>query len=280
MAQGDLSRIRTNIAALNALNSLKSINNAINVHQLRLATGKRLNSAADDPAGLTIAKKLDARARSLSQALSNAQEAENVLSVAEGGANNIQELVVQMREKVVQAANDTLGSQERAAILTQLQELGAEIDQIVNTTSFNNITLLTANVTLTFQVGAGSLDTLQFFTNPAGSQAFNSAALSLNGLSVATQAGASQSLLTIDNALTTISNLLQNIGAKVQRLGVKEVSIQTNFTNTEAARSRIEDADIAQEQLQASKLLILQQTATAMLAQANTQPQSILSLFR
>src|SRR3972149_2650481 len=152
MASGDLTRIRTNIAALNALNSLKSINNKINVHQLRLATGKRLNQSSDDPAGQTIAKKLDARARSLSQALSNTGEASNVLSVAEGGANNIQELIVQMREKVVQAANDTLGTQERAAILSQLQELGSEIDQIVSTTTFNNVTLLTANVTLTFQV--------------------------------------------------------------------------------------------------------------------------------
>src|SRR3972149_5637577 len=160
MATGDLTRIRTNIAALNALNSLKSINNKINVQQLRLATGKRLNQSADDPAGLTIAKKLDARARSLSQALSNAQEAANVLSVAEGGANNIQELVVQMREKVVQAANDTLGSQERTAIFQQLQELGAEIDQIVSSTTFNNISLLTDSTLLTFQVGASGTEVL------------------------------------------------------------------------------------------------------------------------
>ena len=277
MASGDLTRIRTNIAALNALNSLKSINNKINVHQLRLATGKRLNQSADDPAGLTIAKKLDARARSLSQALSNAGEAANVLSVAEGGANNIQELVVQMREKVVQAANDTLGSQERAAILTQLQELGSEIDQIIQATSFNNVTLLTSGATLTFQVGASGIDTLVF---SVGAQNFNSAALNINNLTVGTQALASVSLGSIDTALITVSNLLQNIGAKTQRLGVKEISIQTNYTNTEAARSRIEDADLAREQLEASKLLILQQTATAILAQANVQPQSILSLFQ
>ena len=277
MATGDLTRIRTNIAALNALNSLKSINNKINVHQLRLATGKRLNQSADDPAGLTIAKKLDARARSLSQALSNAGEAANVLSVAEGGANNIQELVVQMREKVVQAANDTLGSQERNAIFTQLQELGSEIDQIIQATSFNNVTLLTSGATLTFQVGASGIDTLVL---SVGAQNFNSAALNINNLTVGTQALASVSLGSIDTALITVSNLLQNIGAKTQRLGVKEISIQTNYTNTEAARSRIEDADLAKEQLEASKLLILQQTATAILAQANVQPQSILSLFR
>ena len=276
MASGDLTRIRTNIAALNALNALKGINTKINVHQLRLATGKRINQASDDPAGLTIAKKLDARARSLSQALSNAGEAENVLSVAEGGANNIQELLVQMREKIVQAANDTLGTQERAAIFQQLQELGSEIDQIVRETTFNSIQLLTNNATLTFQVGANGTDTLQF----AVTGNFNSTALAVNSLTVSSQANASLSMNSVDLALVSVSSLLQNIGAKTQRLGVKQLSIQTNYTNTEAARSRIEDADLAKEQLEASKLLILQQTATAILAQANVQPQSILSLFQ
>ncbi|HLC43281.1 MAG TPA: flagellin [Methylomirabilota bacterium] len=276
MAQGDLTRIRTNIAALNALNSLKSINNKINVHQLRLATGKRLNQSSDDPAGLTIAKKLDARARSLSQALSNVGEASNVLSIAEGGANNIQELIVQMREKVVQAANDTLGTQERNAIYQQLQELGSEIDQIVSSTTFNNISLLTDSTLLTFQVGASGTEVLTF--DVVGN--FNSATLAVSNLTVATQALASASLLSIDNALTSVSNLLQTIGARTQRLSVKEISLTTNYTNTEAARSRIEDADLAKEQLEASKYLILQQTATAILAQANVQPQSILSLFQ
>lgn len=276
MASGDLTRIRTNIAALNALNSLKAINSKINTHQLRLSTGKRINQASDDPAGLTIAKKLDARARSLSQALSNSQEAANVLSVAEGGANNIQELIVQMREKVVQAANDTLGTQERAAIFQQLQELGAEIDQIVQTTTFNAVTLLTSGATLTFQVGASGPDTLTFAV--VGN--FNSSALSVSNLTVASQTLASASLGSIDAALVSVSSLLQSIGAKTQRLGVKEISLQTNYSNTEAARSRIEDADLAKEQLEASKYLILQQTATAILAQANVQPQSILSLFQ
>jgi flagellin len=136
--------------------------------------------------------------------------------------------------------------------------------------------LLTSGATLTFQVGASGPDTLTFAV--VGN--FNSSALSVSNLTVASQTLASASLGSIDAALVSVSSLLQNIGAKTQRLGVKEISLQTNYSNTEAARSRIEDADLAKEQLEASKYLILQQTATAILAQANVQPQSILSLFQ
>ena len=275
MAQGDLTRIRANIAALNALNSLKNINKDVGVRQLRLATGKRLNSAADDPAGLTLAKRLDARSRSLGQALANIGDAENLLAVAEGGANNIQSLVVQMREKIIQAANDTLGSTERAAIQQQLQEIGAEIDDATRQTTWNNVVLLT-NQMFTFQVGAEGTDTINF---NVGSTLL-SATLGLNLLCVANQASSAAALASVDAALSSVSTLLQQIGAKMQRLGVKEQTVATAVTNVEAARSRIEDADMAREQLESTKLQILQQTATAMLAQANVAPQAILGLFR
>jgi flagellin len=275
MAQGDLTRIRTNIAALNALNSLRDINSRLGVHQLRLSTGKRLNTSADDPAALTIARRFDARVRSLGAALANIGDAQNLLAVAEGGANNIQALVVQMREKIIQAANDTLGSNERTAIQQQIQEIAAEIDDVTRQTTWNNVALLT-NQVFTFQVGPEGTDTITF---NVGSQ-LNSLALGLNLLCVASQASSSAALTSIDAALTSVSTLLQQIGAKMQRLGVKEGSVTTAITNVEAARSRIEDADMAKEQLDATKLQILQQTATAMLAQANLQPQAILGLFR
>jgi len=275
MAEGDLTRIRANIAALNALNSLKSINKQLGVHTLRLATGKRLNSSADDPAGLTLAKRLDARSRSLSQALANIGDAQNVLSIAEGGANNIQSLLVQMREKIIQAANDTLGTGERAAIFQQLQQLAAEIDDVVRETTFNNVQLLT-NVVFTFQTGANGTDITTF--NVSGT--FTSGALDVSNLTVASQVLASRSLGSVDAALVSVSNMLQDIGAKMQRMGVKEQTVSTAVVNTEAARSRIEDADMAREQLESTKLQILQQTATAMLAQANVAPQAILGLFR
>ena len=275
MAEGDLTRIRANIAALNALNSLKGINKQLGVHSLRLATGKRLNSSADDPAGLTLAKRLDARSRSLSQALANIGDAQNVLSIAEGGANNIQSLLVQMREKIIQAGNDTLGTGERTAIFQQLGQLALEIDDVVRETTFNNVQMLT-NVLFTFQTGANGTD----ITTCNVSGTFTSAALAVNNLTVASQALASVSLASVDAALVSVSNMLQDIGAKMQRMGVKEQTVATAVVNTEAARSRIEDADMAREQLEATKLQILQQTATAMLAQANVAPQAILGLFQ
>ena len=275
MSQGDLTRIRTNIAALNALNSLRDINKNLGVHQLRLSTGKRLNTSADDPAALTIARRFDARVRSLGAALANIGDAQNLLAVAEGGANNIQNLVVQMREKIIQAANDTLGSNERTAIQQQLQEILTEIDDVTRQTTWNNVVLLT-NQLFTFQVGPEGTDTITF---NVGSM-LNSAALGISLICVASQVSASAALNSVDAALNSVSTLLQQIGAKMQRLGVKEGSVTTAITNVEAAKSRIEDADMAKEQLEATKLQILQQTATAMLAQANVQPQAILGLFR
>jgi len=275
MAQGDLTRIRTNIAALNALNSLKTINKRIGIHTLRLSTGKRINSAEDDPAGLTLATRLDVRARSLAQAMNNIGDAQNVLSIAEGGLNNINELLATMKEKVLQAANDTLGSQERSAILAQLNQVGEEIDDIVRETTFNNVTLLT-NVTFTFQTGPDGTDYTLF--QITGN--FNSLALSINNLTVATQTLASTSLGSITAALNSVGSMLQTVGAKMQRLSVKENTVVVGMTNVRAAASRIMDADMALEQLEATKLQILQQTATAMLVQANTQPAGILSLFQ
>lgn len=272
---GDLTRIRTNIAAMEALNSLRDINKRLGVHQLRLSTGKRLNTSADDPAALTIARRFDARVRSLGAALANIGDGQNLLAVAEGGANNIQALVVQMREKIIQAANDTLGAAERTAIQQQLQEIATEIDDVTRQTTWNNVVLLT-NQLFTFQVGPEGGDTINFNVGST----LHSAALGLNLLCVANQASAAAALVSVDAALNTASTLLQQIGAKMQRLGVKEGSVTTAITNVEAARSRIEDADMAKEQLDATKLQILQQTATAMLAQANVQPQAILGLFR
>ncbi|MFQ5830347.1 MAG: flagellin, partial [Candidatus Methylomirabilia bacterium] len=125
-AIGDLSRIRTNLSALNALEALRSINSRLNLHNLRLATGKRINSAADDPSGLTLANSLDVRARQLAQALNNVGDASNVLTIAEGGLTNINSLLAQMQEKVTLAASDTQGPSERAAIFQELQQLGEE----------------------------------------------------------------------------------------------------------------------------------------------------------
>jgi flagellin len=275
MAVGDLSRIRTNISALNALNALNNINSRLAATNLRLATGKRINSAADDPAGLTLANSLDVRARRVSSAIRNVGDAENVVSIAEGGLNNMNELLSQMIEKITLAANDTQNTSERSAIQQELNQLAEELDSVAQQTQFNGITLLT-NGTLTFQTGPEGTNISKFTL----SHAFTSAALGINTLTVASQALASTSLGSVQAAIASVAAALQLAGATIERLRVKADNLTVSQLNLRAAESRIRDADLAAEQLESSKLQILQQTATAQLAAANTAPSSILSLFR
>jgi flagellin len=279
MANADLSRINTNISALNALNALRDVNAKLALHQLRLATGRRINSAGDDPAGMTFAKKLDSRARGLSVARDNIGDVQNLLAVAEGGINNISEILIAMKEKVLQAANDTLGTSERTAVENQLDDLAAEIDQIVSSTTWGGVVLLSGTYTgRQYQVGEQAGDTLSFGI----AQDHRAAALTVSdaSLDVATTAAASTSLSNINAAIDTMNTSLQSVGSISNRMQVKEANISVSITNVVASYSRIYNADMAMEQLEATKYLVLQQTATAMMAQANLAPQSILSLIK
>ncbi len=273
------SRINTNVGALNAFNALNSINSKIGTVQMRLSTGKRINSAADDPAGYTIAKKLNTRSRSLSQALNNVGELKNILSVAEGGLQSINEIYVGIKEKVIQAGNGSYGSEELAAIVTQIDDMLNEVDDIISETKFNGSQLLNANFTSkVFQTGADGGDTLSISL----SATIDSADFGLNSLdsSDLTGSAVTTTLNSLDSAITRVSTELQYVGSLVSRLDVKEQTLSIAITNTEAAHSRIVDADIAKEQLEITKLQILQQTATVQLAQANAAPQGVLALFR
>jgi flagellin len=279
MAQGDLTRINTNIAALNALNQLHQVGRNMSVHTARLSTGLRLNSAGDDPAGYVIGKKLEARSRTLGSALNNIGDLKNMLGIAEGGLLNVNDILVTMKEKVLQAASDTLGSSERNAITLQIGQLNSEIDDIVDETKWNDVKLIDGSYTnKNFQTGADSADnfSISVATN------HNSAAGGLNTVSVdVTSAGsATASLATVTTAMDTVSQTLENIGSWTNRLTVKENTVSVALSNTDAAYSRIFDADIAKEQLEASKFQILQQTATAMLSQANSSSANVLSLFK
>jgi flagellin len=280
MAIGDSTRINTNIAAYNALSALKSINRNLEVSQLRLATGKRINEVADDPAGFTISKRLEARARGISVAIDNVGTAKNVLSVAEGGLTNISDILVTIKEKVTQAASDTLGSAERTAIKTEIGQLTSEIDNIVTETTFNNKNLIDGTYTnISYQTGEGTTNTMtiNLTTNSTASGLGVTAANVANRVLTAT--GASFALDKVNTAIETITAALQEVGAINARLSTKESTLGVALTNTEATRSRIMDADIAAEQLNSTKWLILQQTSTAQLAQANITPQNVLALF-
>ena len=296
-----MSRINTNINALNALRSLNDVNARMSISQLRLATGKRINTAGDDAAGYTIAKKFNARAEGLGQALSNIGSAKNLVAVAEGHLNNIVDILTQMKTKATQAADDSLGTEERNAIKKELQELATQIDLENTQATWNsqnifkgssNASSSNTDVQFKFQISAGSStanDILTFNLLDTDNVSLDTSNTSLTSsglrvssasIEVASSASAQDLMGKIDTAIADVSKALSYIGSVVNRLTYQEQSLTVAKTNTEAARSRIEDADMAYEQLQSTKLQILQQTASAMLAQANTGPQAILSLFK
>lgn len=279
MAIGDSTRINTNIAAFNALTSLKTINRNLEKSQLKLATGLRINEVADDPAGFVITRRLTARSRGLSVALDNVGTAKNVLAIAEGGLLNISNILITMKEKVTQAATDTQGSAERDAIKSEIEQLVAEINDIVSETTFNNIVLLNGNYTVSFQTGEATTNTTHFAITQAMFDTDLGVAAASVGDRISTASGASIALNQVNLAIDKVSVEMQKLGALVSRFSVKESTLSISITNTEATRGRIEDADIAKEQLESTKLQILQQTATAQLAQANITPQNVLALF-
>ena len=279
MAIGDSTRINTNIAAFNALTSLKNVNKNLERSQLKLATGLRINEVADDPAGFVITRTLTARSRGLSVAFDNVGTAKNVLAIAEGGLLNISNILISIKEKVTQAASDTQGTAERAAIKSEIDQLTTEIDDIVRETTFNSITLLDGTYTASYQTGESTTNTTHFsITQDARATSLGVASSEVSDR-VATATGSSVALSNVNTAIANVSDIMQQIGALVSRFSVKESTLTISITNTEATRGRIEDSDIAKEQLNSTKLQILQQTATAQLAQANITPQNVLALF-
>jgi flagellin len=467
MSIGDLSRINTNVQSMKALGQLNKTNSELGIRQMRLATGSRLNRAEDDSAGYSIAKKLQATTRGQAQALSNIGDAKGMLTVGEGALNSTMDILQTMKEKAVQAANDTMGSEERTAIQSQLNELSKEVSDVLGTAEFNGTKLFTDDTPgtdLTFQVGAGASDDFDVnigrmsqnalvgegsdvvapSSNWAGGDinvtsfrggaatdyvltantataniaaggddsgdltmtaaAFDTAnanafavgevvefrtqgdvadlsveykdangdwqeaasgldlrasgggngAIDVNGLSFqldqtgdaaadtryseglsfTVQAGtltdgagettydaktatytsndgnlsfqadtgdvantntftiqadaglyvdsnesAQATIGTIDAAISKVSESLSGLGDAQARLTIKQDNLDTSMTNYEAARSRIEDTDFAKEQMEITKLQILQQTGIGSLAQANAGPQSVLSLI-
>ncbi|NUN69688.1 MAG: flagellin [Bacteroidetes bacterium] len=274
MAFSTGGRINTNIGANQAYTALNSISRDLGVHQLRLATGKRINSAVDDASGYVISKKMEGRIRSMSAALDNVGDAQSVYGVAEGAYQTVADILTTIKEKQTRAANGAMGGEEKDAIAAEIKSLMDEIDDISNQTKFNGTTLLSGSAyNNIFQVGESTTDTLSvsFSLVSAGG---------LLGLTSASVTSSTIASLTVDAGLTKVNTEIGKIGANVNRLQTKESNLTTAITNTEAAKSRILDADVAKEQVMTSKLNILQQTSTAQLAQANSSPQAFLSLFR
>ena len=280
MGLGDLTRVNSNLQAMSALNTLQGTNDQLGIRQLRLATGSRLNRAEDDSAGYTISKKLEARVRGQAQALANIGDAKSMLTVAEGSLNTIMDILQTMKEKTVQAANDTMGTAERTAIKNELDALSTEIEDIIADTTFNGTALFgSSSTSFSYQVNAESGDTLSVSLGTVALGSTGGAiSVGSDSLQVSSASSAGTTLSNVDSAIATVAERLSSLGDYQKRLTFKQENLTTSMNNYEAARSRIADADFAKEQMQIVKLQILQQTGTASLAQANAAPQSVLSL--
>lgn len=281
MANVDVTRVAGNIGALNSLYSLQNINNKLAVHQARLATGKRLMSAAEDPAGMNIASAFDIRRQAMKTTLNAIGDAKNLMSTAEGGLRKIEDILVKMQNKVLEAVGDTIGADQRRAITNQINAYRNEIDDIVNQTQWNGRVLLNSTTLGTFLTGVQSSGSVADTAAATIGFAATTTGLGLTAaFSITDTATANAALGLVGTALNRIKDNVSDVGAFTARLNFKEEALMVAHANTEAAYNRIMNANMAEEQVEASKFLILQQTATAMLAQANAAPQFLLSLFR
>jgi flagellin len=276
-----MSVINTNVKSLVAQNAMSVNNRTLSKAMEQLSTGKRINSAADDAAGLAIANKMTSQIRGLNQAVRNANDAISVAQTAEGATNEISNMLQRMRELAVQSANDSNSSADRTALQAEVTELIDEIDRIATNTEFNGSALLTGSAgtsgDLTFQIGANSGNTITVsFSNMATA----SGGLGVSGVSIDTSSGATSALDTIDTAIATVDTFRADLGAKINRFTYAIDNMSNISMNTSAARSRIQDADYAAATTELARSQIIQQAATAMLAQANQQPQSVLSLLQ
>lgn len=279
MGFSDFNRINTNVQSLEARFSLDKINRDLAKTQLRLSTGFRINRAEDDAAGFSLAAKLSARIAGLEQALANTGDTKSVLDIAESSFNSIIDILTTMKTKATQAANDTLGTDERAFITSQQSSLSGEITSLVNQTVYQGRTLLNGSYNATFQVGERTLDTLAVRLAIGTNTSFNAAGLGVATLTYSSQSFALAALTAIDTAITSVASAVNSLGIYQTQLSIREEILTQAINSNSAARSRIRDADFAKEQSDLIKLQILQQTAIAALSQANLAPEAVLGFI-
>jgi flagellin len=266
-------RIQNNIEAFNAHRQLVGTSDKLSKSMERLSSGYRINRAADDAAGLAISEKLRGQINGLAQAQRNAQDAVSLVQTAEGSLNEVHSMLQRVRELAVQYKNGTLSSSDQAAIQSEVNQLGAEIQRIGNSAEFNGIQLLNGATTVTFQVGAqdGQVISVSTSTLYGGSVSTLAFALSSTG---------TQDITEIDQSIDAVSAQRATFGAVQNRLEHTLNDLSTYQENLTASESRIRDVDMASEMVNFTKLQILQQAGVAMLAQAQQTPQSVLALLK
>ena len=264
--------INTNTAALRAQNGSRVANLALQSAMERLSTGKRINSAKDDAAGLAIANSMTSQIRGMNQAIRNANDGISFAQTADGALNEVTNMLQRIRELAVQSASGTYSDDDRANLQAEVTELGAQIDTIISDTTFNGVTVFgSSDVTIDIQTGYGSAD---------------QTTLTVTGLDVSAASGADISagdasvLDDVDDALAAVATTRASLGAGQSRLESVVNNLSNNVANLSDARSRIEDADFSAETTNLARAQILSQASTAMLAQANQSQQDVLSLLR
>ena len=271
--------INTNVGALTAAQHSHSVNKSMETSMERLASGKRINQAADDAAGLAISTRITAEIQGLQQSIKNAGDAQAFLNTAEGALAEVHTVLLRMRELAVQSSNETVRDQDRDMLQTEVAQLEAEIQRISDDTTWSGMTLLAGGFTTgaTFQIGPRDTDTIQISISAI--DATLAAGLGLNS-HVSLQANAQDYIVIIDNAISIISADRAKYGATINRLDHAMANMGNIVTNLSAAKGRIMDADYAGESANLARTQVLQQASMAMLSQANASKQNILRLFQ
>ncbi|MDB3927820.1 flagellin [Paracoccaceae bacterium] len=275
--------IATNNAALNAAASASSVNRDMETSMARLSSGKRINSASDDAAGVAISSRLSAEIRGTDQAIRNSLDGQALIDTAEGAHKEIENILQRMREVTIQAANDTNNDQDRANLQAEIEAMTTEIDRIAGTTTWAGADLMEdATTTFSFQVGAATGTQNQIAVTIKTMNATGLAVGTGSASTVDVTSGATANTGTglIDAAIKSVNIQRSELGAVSNRLNHTVNNLTNISSNLSAAKGGIEDADFALETTNLAKNQILQQASTAMLAQANASKQNVLSLLQ
>ncbi len=271
-----MSSINTNVNSITAQRNLAGTTNSLAVSMARLSSGLRVNSAKDDAAGLSIAERMNAQTRGMNVAVRNANDAIGLAQTAEGALGQISNNLQRMRELAVQASNGTNTSADVSSLNAEFTLLAAENTRVAAATTFNGLSVTNTTSSFTFQVGANSTAAQDQIT-VAGTSF--SATTASTGLGTASSTAFSQISL-LDADINTVNSSRSTWGATQNRFDTVIANLRVSSENSAAARGRIMDADYAQETASLSRAQVLQQAGTAMVAQANQQPQSVLALLR
>ena len=278
-----MSVINTNISAIRAANASNAANKMLGTAMDRLSSGKRINSAKDDAAGLAIATSMTAQVRGMNQGIRNANDGISMAQTAEGALGEVSNMLQRVRELTVQASNGTYSADDQTRMNSEVTQLQSQVTDVLSNTEFNGNKLFDATAgaagdgTVSIQVGANPSDTIDLTFGDVAAGTGMTAALAVD---LTALAGDGSELTSIDDALGEVSNLRADLGASQNRLESAVNTMTNNATNLSDARSRIEDADYSSETTAMAKSQILSQASTAMIAQANQSQQNVLSLLR